>query len=150
VHTMRSLAPSRVVITARVALLSPPKTCVHPPLFGHATSTTVLQFQGERRLVADALPLPSYTARLVDPGSDDSRARGGRAWVGEARVPHRYLPPPIRGGFGAAFRRFNAYGISGQGQGRRYAALFPAQGLEAPDFHRLRFFERLGDGALGG
>ena len=80
----------------------------------------VLQLQGVRRVVRQGLPL-DYRVTRAD----------GR-WCGRARLARKLLPPPPY--------RVNAYAIHGQGEKRRHLSAHPVPG-EAPDFHRLEFFQ---------
>lgn len=79
----------------------------------------VLQLDGQRRIVAQQLPL------------DLQISHGDRRWQARARLPRAWLPEgPHRG---------NAYAIHGLGPARRYLAWAPVPG-PAPDFHRLSCF----------
>jgi RimJ/RimL family protein N-acetyltransferase len=60
----------------------------------------------------------------------------GKRWRGRARIPTGWLPPGCD--------RLNAYAIHGRGSMRRYLSWRPPGG-EAPDFHRLEHFGRLGE-----
>eukprot|EP00055_Hartaetosiga_balthica_P007842 m.27699 g.27699 ORF g.27699 m.27699 type:complete len:241 (-) comp5970_c0_seq1:157-879(-) len=86
-----------------------------------------LELEGVRNVVKQELPL-DVTLDHLDDGM----------WHSSVVIPRSYLPKDIE--------KFNAYSIHGEGENRRYNALFPVTTSDSdnqPDFHKLEWFQLL-------
>jgi hypothetical protein len=97
--------------------------------FGPHGHYLILQLEGRRRVVTDAIEL-NYRAEI-----DGSR------WRGTTLLPPTLIPCPAL--------RWNAFAIHGEGGARRYLAAHPVPG-DGPDFHRLDLFPSLSGNGHGG